>query len=64
MASFSSVVDSGGCEVGPGGVFVVAGVGFQAAMQDADEPVGQLSQGCLVTDVPGPQLLVVAPGSW
>ena len=30
----------GGCEVGPGGVFVVAGVGFQAAMQDADEPVG------------------------
>ena len=31
------------CEVGPGGVFVVAGVGFEAAVQDADEAVGQLS---------------------
>ncbi len=31
------------CEVGPGGVFVVAGVGLQAAVQDADEAVGQLS---------------------
>jgi len=39
-----SLKSSGGCsEVGPGCVFVVAGVGFQAAVQDADEPVGQLS---------------------
>jgi len=50
-----SLKSSRGCsEVGPGGVFVVSGVGFQAAVQDADEPVGQLSQGCLVANVPGP----------
>jgi hypothetical protein len=29
--------------VGPGGVFVVAGSGFQAAVQDADQPVAQLA---------------------
>lgn len=29
--------------VGPGGVFVVAGSGFQAAVQDTDQPVAQLA---------------------
>jgi hypothetical protein len=29
--------------VGPGGVFVVEGGGLQAAVQDADEPVAELS---------------------
>jgi hypothetical protein len=58
-----SLKSSGGgcCEVGPGGVFVVSGVGFQAAVQDADEPVGQLSQGALVADIPGP---TVGSSSW
>jgi hypothetical protein len=27
---------------GPGGVFVVGGVGLQTAVEDADEPVGEL----------------------
>jgi len=27
----------------PGGVFVVDGAGLQAAVQDADEPVGELA---------------------
>jgi hypothetical protein len=29
--------------VGPGGVLVIAGSGFQAAVQDADQPVAQLA---------------------
>ena len=34
---------------GPGDGLVVEGAGFQAAVQDADEPVGQLPQrGCSV----------------
>lgn len=38
-------------------MFVVAGVGLQTAVQDAGEPVGELSQGCLVANVSGSQLL-------
>ncbi|MCW2761362.1 MAG: hypothetical protein JWR85_1563 [Marmoricola sp.] len=34
---------SGGGVVCPCGVFVVGGVGFQAAVQDADEAVGELA---------------------
>ncbi len=34
----------------PGDGLVVGGVGFQAAGQDADESVGDLSQCCLVAD--------------
>jgi len=33
----------GGAVVCPGGVFVVDGVGFQAAVEDADEAVGELA---------------------
>jgi hypothetical protein len=43
----------------PGGVFVVAGVGLEAAVEDADEAVGELTQRCLVADVPIAELLVV-----
>src|SRR3954467_10529220 len=35
----------GGVELGPGGVLVVAGLALEAAVQDADEPVGQLAEG-------------------
>jgi hypothetical protein len=39
-----SVVSSGAVvDVCPGGVFVVEGVGLQAAVQDADPAVGELS---------------------
>jgi hypothetical protein len=31
--------------VPPCGGFVVAGAGFEAAVRDADEPIGQLTQG-------------------
>ena len=30
-------------EVGPGGVFVVGGVGLEAAVEDSDESVGELA---------------------
>ena len=32
----------------PGGCLVVAGAGFTAAVQDADEPVGEAPQGVVV----------------
>jgi hypothetical protein len=47
----------------PGGVFVVGGCGFEAAVQDADEAVGELAQRGLVADVAVAQLLVVRLGS-
>jgi hypothetical protein len=51
---------SGGLgDVRPGGVLVVAGVGFEASVQDADEAGGEMAQGGSVADVPGPELLVV-----
>jgi hypothetical protein len=49
--------------VAPGGVFVVGRVGPQAAVEDADEAVGDLTQGGLVADVAGAELLVVGTGS-
>src|ERR1017187_10441589 len=33
--------------VRPGGCLVVEGAGFEAAVQDADEPVGEFAQGCV-----------------
>ena len=44
--------------VGPGGVLVVEGAGFKAAVQDADESVAQCTQG-LVVQVAGGAVLVV-----
>ena len=43
----------------PGDVFVVGGAGFEAAVQDADEAVGDLAEGGLVADVAGAELAVV-----
>jgi hypothetical protein len=37
--------------LGPGGVLVVSGAGFETAVQDADEAVGELAECCLVADV-------------
>ena len=51
----------GGCVVLPGGVFVVFGAGFEAAVQDADEPVRELTKRGVVTDLPGSQGVVVGP---
>jgi hypothetical protein len=44
-------------------VFVVAGSRFEAAVQNADEAVGELAEGGLVADVAGAELLVVGLGS-
>lgn len=50
--------------VAPGGVFVVAGSGFQAAVQDADQPVAQLAECGVVAGAAGPEFVVVGPGTW
>src|ERR1019366_992882 len=47
----------------PGGGLVVAGAGFEAAVQDADEAVAELAQGGVVADVAAPQRVVVGAGS-
>src|SRR5674476_1382063 len=47
----------------PGGGLVVAGAGFEAAVQDSDETVAELAQGCVVADVAVPQRVVVGAGS-
>ena len=51
------------CVVCPGCVFVVAGSRFEAAVEDADEAVGELAEGGLVADVAAAELLVVGLGS-
>ena len=53
----------GGVVVGPGGVLVVEGAGLEAAVQDADEAVGELAQRGLVADVAGAQGVVVGAGA-
>jgi hypothetical protein len=47
----------------PGGCFVVAGAGFEAAVQDAGEAVAELAEGGVVTGAAG-ALLVVAGAGW
>jgi hypothetical protein len=49
-------------EGGPGGVFVVGAVGFEAAVEDADESVGELAQGGVVVLAAVGELVVVGPG--
>ena len=44
--------------MGPGGVFVVEGAGADAAVEDADEAVGEGSE-CLVVEVAVGSVLVV-----
>ena len=45
----------------PGGVLVVEAAGLEAAVEDADELVGELAQGRVVADVPATQRVVVDP---
>ena len=52
-----------GCVVRPGGRLVVEGEGFEAAVLDADEPVGELAQGRVVLAAAGTLLVVVGAGS-
>src|ERR1022692_3730562 len=47
----------------PGGCLGVAGAGFQAAVQDADEAVAELAEGGVVAEPAGALLVVVAAGS-
>ena len=47
----------------PCGGFVVAGAGFEAAVEDADEPVGELAQGGVVVGGTGGELIVVGAGA-
>jgi hypothetical protein len=39
--------------VGPGGCLVVEGAGFEASVEDADEPAGDLAQGWVVLGAAG-----------
>jgi hypothetical protein len=48
---------------GPSGRFVIEPVVVQAAMQDADEPVGQGAQSLVVGGAAGAVSVVVAAGS-
>jgi hypothetical protein len=47
----------------PGGCFVVVGAGFEAAVQDADEAVGQLAQCGVVAEAAGALPVVAGAGS-
>ena len=49
--------------VGPCGRFVVAGPGFEAAVQDADESVGELAECGVVFGAAGFELVVVGTGA-
>jgi hypothetical protein len=53
----------GGVVVGPGGLFIVGGAGLEAAVEDADEAIRELPQGCLVADVAGSELVVIGAGA-
>jgi hypothetical protein len=47
--------------VGPGAVLVVAGAGVEAAVEDADEPVGEAPHG-VVMGISGGAVLCGPPG--
>ena len=47
----------------PGGCLVVEGAGFEAAVQDAGEPVGELAEGGVVPGAAGALAVVVGAGS-
>src|SRR5262249_43175674 len=53
----------GAMRMGPGGRFVVGGVGLEAAMQDADETVAQLAKRALVAIAAGAHRLVAGAGA-
>src|ERR1700728_5260389 len=49
---------------GPGGGLVVAGAGFEAAVQDAGEAVGEMAQRGPVADAAGSLGVVAGAGAW
>jgi hypothetical protein len=49
--------------VSPGGGFVVGGAGGEAAVQDADQAVGELAERGVVADAAGAQRVVVGAGA-
>jgi hypothetical protein len=48
--------------VAPSGLLVVADAGLEAAVEDADQPVGELPQRGVMPDAPSPQGVVVGAG--
>src|SRR5450631_98453 len=52
-----------GCVLWPGGGLVVAGAGFEAAVQDAGESVGELAEGGVVPGAAGPLPVVTGAGA-
>jgi hypothetical protein len=58
--SSRSLIDT----VRPCGRFVVAGTGFEAAVQDADESVGELAQRGMVFGAAGFELVVGRCCTW
>src|SRR5579859_2059877 len=52
-----------GFVVGPGGCLVVEGAGFEASVEDADEPVGDFAQGGVVAGAAGAFGVVEGPGA-
>ena len=59
-------MSSGGLDlfaVRPGGGLVVEGAGFQASVQDADEPVRDPAQGVVVFDSVGAEVVVEGAGA-
>ena len=50
--------------LGPGVPLAVAAVVAQAAVQDADQTVGQCSEGLVVGGAAAAQLVVVGPSAW
>src|SRR6266540_5086815 len=49
--------------VGPGGCLVVEGAGFEASVEDSDEPVGELAQGRVVVSAAGALGVVEGAGA-
>ena len=58
-----SLSSGDGVVVCPGGGFVVERASFEAAVDDADEPVRELTESGLVADVAGSKCVVVGAGS-
>jgi hypothetical protein len=57
------VPSKSGSAVSPGGGSVTRGAGLEATVQNADEPVRELAEGCVETDLSGPERVVVGPGA-
>jgi hypothetical protein len=48
----------------PGGALVVERAGFEAVVDDADQPVADLAEGGLVANSAGAQGVVVGAAAW